>query len=272
MAIIYEPRGMAREYSPLAANLYRGCGHGCTYCYAPACLRVGADDFHGNPAPRANVIEGLQKDAKKLAGTRDRVLLCFTTDPYQPCDEQHGIARQALRVLATHHIPVQILTKGGLRAIRDFDILSRMDGVFATTLCWTNDRHRAEFEPNAATVNSRLSALAKAHALGIPTWVSIEPAIDPDQVLDLIQNYGDCVDEWRVGRWNHDPRANAIHWDVFALQMYEALQDSGKEWLIKDALAKHLPAGLPWRSEGQGRVDAAIPNNLFDEARLGAGG
>lgn len=257
MSVIYTPRGMAREYSPLACNLYAGCEHGCTYCYAPSAVRRTPADFHGNVTPRANIIENLRKDARKFAGTRDRVLLCFTCDPYQPREEQHGITREALRILAAHDIPVQILTKGGLLAARDFDLLARMDGVFATTLGFTNDRHRRQYEPNAASVSSRLSALAQAHALGIPTWVSIEPAIMPDQALDLIRHYGDCVDEWRVGKWNHDAAANAINWSVFAQQALAALQASGKRWLIKDALAAYLPVGAPTRSVDQGRTDQA---------------
>jgi hypothetical protein len=59
MKIIYEPRGAAREYSPLAANLYRGCIHGCKYCYAPACLRLPADrraEFHRKAWPGGGAV------------------------------------------------------------------------------------------------------------------------------------------------------------------------------------------------------------------------
>ena len=64
--IIYEPKGAAREYAPLAVNLYRGCLHGCAYCYAPACLRMPADAFHEEAAVRPFAINRLEEDAVKL--------------------------------------------------------------------------------------------------------------------------------------------------------------------------------------------------------------
>ena len=54
--IIYEPKGRAREYSPLAANLYRGCGHGCIYCYAPAVTFTAREVFRSHPCPRQDVL------------------------------------------------------------------------------------------------------------------------------------------------------------------------------------------------------------------------
>ena len=60
MNAIYEPRGAAAEYAPLACNLYRGCGHGCKYCYAPACLRMGREEF-ARPAPRPGILDALGK-------------------------------------------------------------------------------------------------------------------------------------------------------------------------------------------------------------------
>src|SRR3990167_3742067 len=93
--IVYKPKGKALEYSPLAANLYTGCAHGCLYCYAPSCMRMNRAEFYGNPRPRPNVIKLLEADCKKLAGCKDRVLLCFTCDPYQPIDDEHQLTRRA---------------------------------------------------------------------------------------------------------------------------------------------------------------------------------
>ena len=86
-SVIYEPRGKAREYSQLAANLYRGCGHRCVYCYAPDSTHATKKDFH-IPKPRENVLEKLILDSKELQRERSTalVLLCFTCDPYQQID------------------------------------------------------------------------------------------------------------------------------------------------------------------------------------------
>ena len=80
--IIYEPTGRALEYSLLAANLYRGCPHGCRYCYAPGALHVSREAFHGAACPRPGMLEALQHDARKISGDQRRILLCFTCDPY----------------------------------------------------------------------------------------------------------------------------------------------------------------------------------------------
>lgn len=118
MSIIYEPKGRALEYAPLAANLYRGCGHSCSYCYAPAALRMKRDEFYGNPQPRAGVLEQLEKDARKLAGDARPVLLCFTCDPYQPINDEHQLTRRAIEILNGEGLAVHILTKRGRAAER----------------------------------------------------------------------------------------------------------------------------------------------------------
>lgn len=90
MSIIYEPKGRAKEYCELAANLYRGCGHGCRYCYAPDATRADREKFYREPQPRKSVIEKLRKDAFTISGIEKRpVLLCFTCDPYQPINEHY---------------------------------------------------------------------------------------------------------------------------------------------------------------------------------------
>lgn len=238
MNAIYEPRGMAREYSPRACNLYKGCEHGCTYCYAPAATFTDRDQFAAGTTLREGIMDALAKDARKYGADCPRVLFCFTSDPYQP--NLNAPTRDALTICQRHGVPVQILTKGGIRACRDFDIMARMDAWFGTTLAWTADEDRAAWEPNAATVEDRIAAIEQAAALGIPTWVSAEPVIDPKQVIDLIR-YGLPVDYWKVGKWNHDRRAVDIDWNTFAVSAVKALEETGRSYYIKDELAKHLP-------------------------------
>lgn len=249
MIAIYEPRGAAREYAPLACNLYRGCLHGCTYCYAPATLRMRRADFHASSRARPGIIEALRKDAPRYAGGGDYVLLCFTCDPYPPSPADSSPTREALQILARHDVPVEVLTKAGKRAIRDFDILGGMRGAppnsrrarFGTTLLFTRDEDRAEWEPNSASVEDRVEAIREAHRRGIPTWVSIEPIVIPEQALGLIETLSDVVDEWRVGKLNHHPLAAAIDWAYWSVKLLDAVVASGRRYMIKDALAAHLP-------------------------------
>ncbi len=249
MAFIYTPSGMAREYAPLALNIYTGCEHGCLYCYAPNCLQRNREDFHSRPTPRKDLLAGLAKEALKYSGTADRILLCFTCDPYQPCEEDYGTTRQALRQFVDAGAPFQILTKGGTRAVRDFDLLEKGDGAFATSLVWTDDKDRQHWEPKAAPVEDRLAAIAEAHRRGLPTWVSIEPVIDPAQALHIIRDHSDIVDTWKVGKLNHHPAAIDIDWQAFTDELYLALIESGRPYLVKESLRLYLPKG-------------AIPNTI----------
>jgi DNA repair photolyase len=64
-AYIYAPRGQAGEYAPLASNPYRGCGHGCAYCYVPNVIKMPRLDFDAGATPRPNFLAELRKDAAK---------------------------------------------------------------------------------------------------------------------------------------------------------------------------------------------------------------
>lgn len=240
MPWIYEPAGMAREYAERACNIYRGCEHGCIYCYAPSCLRMKAADFHAASVGRKGVVRGVREEAGRLNGDARRVLLCFTCDPYGPSEQ--GLTREVIRALRDAGRPFQVLTKGGTRAVRDFDLYADGAGWFGTTLAWTNDADRAKWEPKAASVEDRVEALWAAKRLGIRTWVSVEPVIDPAQALELVTCMGDVVDEWKVGKLNH-AQAPGVDWGDFAIRVLAALQATGRSYLVKDALAAFLPRG-----------------------------
>src|SRR5579862_4815969 len=101
-SMIYAPAGQAGEYSPLAANPYRGCGHKCAYCYVPNVLRMPRPEFDAGAVPREGYINQLLKDAKKYQrlGITEQVMLSFTTDPYHPGDTT--LTKQTLNVLKEH--------------------------------------------------------------------------------------------------------------------------------------------------------------------------
>jgi len=264
MRAIYEPTGQAREYAALACNLYRGCTHGCLYCYAPACLRIAPEDFHSSGRPRPGILQKLEQDAKRLSpvywvrwparrgvtvitnrtpGPAQAVLLCFTCDPYQPDERAHETTREAIGMLRQYGFAVQVLTKGGMRASRDFSLLNAPGCAFGTTLCWTDDLDRQHWEPGAAPIESRVQAIKVAHSLGIRTCVSVEPIIVPEQAISLIDELSPWADEWRVGKLNYHPLAEEIDWGAWAPRILAALQASGREYLVKSSLRQYLPAG-----------------------------
>ncbi len=198
MRILYKPKGRAGEYGELALNLYTGCLHGCKYCYVPSILRKTPQEFHSNVVVRKNVHENLRLDMRKAHAP---IFLSFTCDPYQPGTRT---TRDAIRIIKEHGGTVIILTKGGQRALRDFDMLTGEDKVGAT-LTFTNIEDSLRWEPRAAPPYDRMLMLKRAHLQGIRTWVSLEPIIDPDQTLELIDRTAGYVDEYKVGKLNHFP-------------------------------------------------------------------
>src|SRR5258708_1889174 len=99
---IYAPAGQAGEYSPLACNPYRGCGHACAYCYVPAVIHMTREEFDKGAELKPNFIEKLRKDARKYqaAGITEQVMLSFTTDPYHLNDTTP--TREVLQILRDH--------------------------------------------------------------------------------------------------------------------------------------------------------------------------
>lgn len=116
MRIIYEPRGRALEYAPLAVSLYHGCSHGCRYCYVPAALRTTTEKFL-QPGPRKNALALLERDAEELARAGDtrEILMSFTCDPYQHLEQELGLTREAIRILIQHglHFKKDLLDAAG---------------------------------------------------------------------------------------------------------------------------------------------------------------
>lgn len=236
MPIIYEPRGKAREYSELAVNLYTGCSHGCRYCYCPAILRKTLDTWAFDPQPRKNILRELERDARKMQGEPREILLSFMSDPYHS-DAAARLTREALLVLERYDLRVQVLTKGGQRSIRDFDILSRNGWKYGATIIFENEALREHWEPGAPLIAERVEAVREAHARKISTWISVEPVVDPDEAIKVVQLLRDEVDFWKIGKLNHDrQREAAIDWHRFLIDVEDVLD--GHDYLIKKDLER----------------------------------
>ena len=236
MSIIYEPRGKAREYSELAVNLYKGCSHACRYCYCPAILRKTVEAWAFDPQPRQNVLRELEHDAKRLQGDTREILLSFMSDPYH-CDDAARLTREALLLLERYNLRVQVLTKGGLRSMRDFDILARNHWKYGATIIFQDERLREQWEPGAAPIAERIEALRTAHAAGIFTWISVEPVVNTAEALKVVAALRDDVDLWKVGKLNHDrTRESAIDWRRFLADIEAALE--GRQYMIKEDLER----------------------------------
>jgi DNA repair photolyase len=244
MSGIYEPKGRALEYSLLAVNYYNGCLHGCKYCYARDMARSFGKTFDTGQTVMINNLREIEKDAVTFAGTNKRVLCCFLTDPYQPLNDKEQITRRVLSAFKKNNIPFQILTKGGTRAVNDFDLYGMYD-AFASTLTFIDSEKSKEYEPNAALPADRFEAIRIAKSKGIETWASLEPVIEADQSLEIIKQTHEIVDLYKIGTLNH--RKSTINWREFGIKAIELCEKYNKKYYIKHDLALKLE-GISYKS------------------------
>ncbi len=235
--VIYQPRGAALEYSPLALNLYEGCENRCDYCFVPGVLHKSKEEFHSHSDPRKQgMLDLVRNDLIEMNGAGDKrpILLCFTCDPYPKFD---SLTRFVLELFYEFNHPFQVLTKGGVRATRDFDLYKPGDAYAATLTCMFSEDSMKR-EPGAALPFDRIESLYKAKKHGITTWVSFEPVLNPDDVYNLYEITKDAVDLFKIGKLNH--QASDVDWRAFGLKMIEMCERDRKAYMVKDALAKCL--------------------------------
>jgi DNA repair photolyase len=242
-SMIYAPRGQAGEYSKLAANPYRGCGHKCAYCYVPAVLRMPRPEFDAGATPREGFLGALRKDAAKYQalGITEQVMLSFTTDPYHPGDT--SLTRQTLRTLQAHGMGICTLTKGGQRALDDLDLFRPDRDAFASTLTSLDDAFSLKWERGAALPGDRIETLRQFHNAGIFTWVSLEPTLSCEASLSIIEHTHEFVDFYKIGRANYLPMTGSTDWESYTHQMIDLCQRLGVRHYIKKDLQSYLPAG-----------------------------
>ena len=180
---------IARNDSPdigfdRSINPYRGCEHGCIYCYArPSHAYLGLSpglDFETRIFYKPNAAALLRDELRKKGYVCRPIALGSNTDPYQPAERKLGVTRSILEVLREFHHPVTIVTKGALIQ-RDIDILSDMAReklAVVTVSVTTLDRDLARtMEPRAATPERRIETIAALSKAGIPTGVLSAPMI-----------------------------------------------------------------------------------------------
>ena len=239
MSVIYSPKGKAREYSELACNLYSGCSHKCKYCYCPSIRRMSLEKWSLNPKPRENIIKKLANEAGKLYGLDKDILFCFMSDPYQS-EESAMITNKALTICQKNHFKkVQVLTKGGMRAVGDLELFKNNEQwKFGSTIIFKDEKLREYWEPGAPSIESRYEAVKIFKKNNIFTWISMEPVIDPDQALAVINDLLPYVDLWKIGKINYFRKIeDKIDWCKFLKDVRKILK--GKNYYIKKDLLRY---------------------------------
>jgi DNA repair photolyase len=240
MKVIYEPKGRALEYAELAVNLYNGCSHGCQYCYAPAVMHKTKEDFFWNPQPR-KILNLLEKDVTEMVVNCDEreVLMCFSCDPYQQIDEIHKLTRSAINMFIDNDIHFSILTKGGYRSERDFDLIQWASDLcrYGATLVFATDDYCHMHEPFAEPNSGRIAALKKAHELSIFTWVSIEPSWSYWHTEQIILQTHGFVDEYKIGKLNYHTHSKEVDWKDYKNKVVDLCESLGVNYILKNDLA-----------------------------------
>ncbi len=208
-------------------NPYRGCEHGCIYCYArPTHAYWGFSpglDFEVHLFKKSNGPALLEEALRKKNYVCKPITIGANTDPYQPVERRYQITRQLLEVLQAFRHPVAIITKSAL-VMRDLDILSEMarDGlahVFVSITSLDNRLARC-MEPRAATPQRRLEAVAALADAGVPTGVMAAPMIPAlnDHELEAILEQAAAAGAYRAG--------------YIMLRLPLELKDLFREWLL----------------------------------------
>ncbi len=165
-------------------NPYRGCEHGCIYCFArPTHAYMGLSpglDFESKLFAKPDAASLLERELAAKNYTPRTIAIGTNTDPYQPIERQHRVMRQVLEVLARTQHPVGIVTKSAL-VLRDLDLLVPMaeKGLVKVALSVTtlDPALARKMEPRAATPEKRLATLKALAEAGVPTCVMVAPII-----------------------------------------------------------------------------------------------
>lgn len=226
---IYEPRGAAKEYGDYAINIYTGCPHRCWYCFAPGVLHRVREEFHSRVEPR-NILAPLEKQLATGDYEGKTIHLCFTCDPY-PVGVDSTPTREVIKLLKAAGAHVQILTKGSGK--RDFDLLDDQDW-FGVSISGAY----MEQEPGSFPCAGRIIELQCASLRGIKTWVSFEPVVNVERVLQLIRIVSLFTDKVKIGKLNY--HLSDINWADFGRRAEALCQELGLDYTIKESLRREM--------------------------------
>jgi DNA repair photolyase len=278
---------LTRNASPdipfnVSLNPYRGCEHGCIYCFArPTHSYLGLSpglDFESRIYAKINAPELLRRELARASYVPEPIALGVSTDAYQPCEREMRLTRRVLEVLHECEHPVALITKSALIE-RDIDLLAAMaarrQAVVAVTVTTLDPTVARTLEPRAAAPSRRLRTIRTLTEAGIPVGVSIAPVIpfvtepDLERVLEATAEAGAIDASYIVLRlpWEVNPLFQQwlqAHFPERAQRVMNRLREmrGGKDY----------DAEFGKRMRGEG-VWADLIRQRFDKAsaRLGLG-
>ena len=242
-------------------NAYRGCEHGCSYCFArPTHAYLGHSaglDFERQIYVKVNAVELLRRELADKRYKPKPIAMGTNTDPYQPAERKHKLTRGILEVLLETRHPATIVTKSAL-IVRDIDILSEMAklGLVHVALSVTSMDHilSRKMKPRASTHEQRLEAIRLLAAAGVPTGIMAAPMIPAinDMEMERILDAGAAQGAQTAG--------------MVLLRLPGEVREIFREWLLRhypDRL-KHV-MGLVRDTRGGKDYNAAWGERMVGE-------
>jgi DNA repair photolyase len=279
---------LTRNASPdipfnVSLNPYRGCEHGCIYCFArPSHSYLGLSpglDFESRIFAKVNAADLLRRELARPGYVPESIAIGVNTDAYQPCERERGITREVLQVLTECNHPYGLITKSALIE-RDIDLIAPMAekglAAAAITLTTLDGEIARTLEPRAAAPARRLRAIRTLTEAGIPVSVSVAPIIpfitepEIERILEAARDAGAVGAHYVVLRmpWEVNP--------LFHQWLYAHFPDRAQRVLnrMKDMRGgKEYDSDFGKRMSGEG-VWADLIRQRFTKAvkRLGMDG
>ena len=182
-------------------NIYRGCQHGCKYCYAMYSHKyLGSSDFFNEIHVKTNIVDELEKELRSENWKREVINIGGVTDSYQPAEAKYKHMPQILKLLIKYKKPAIISTKSKL-VLRDYDLIDELSHItyinIAATITTMDERIRAKIEPGASPSADRFGILKEFRKTNASTGVHLMPIIpyitDDEQNLDIIYSMANQI-------------------------------------------------------------------------------
>jgi DNA repair photolyase len=222
------------------ANLYKGCSHGCVYCYAPSLTR-DERRWGSYVDAKVNAPRVLERELRGIR--KDEVFLSSASDPYQPVEAKYRLTRRCLEVLLRNGFPVSILTRSPL-VLRDLDLLKKFEwirvGMSITTV------PVRQFEPGVPPLSRRIETLKRLSEAGIQTFVSLAPVIPGIVMVDLDELF-------------YDLREAGVSQVSFAILRFAGYEESRR--MFEDASGVSFAEALVGSDELVARLSALVKSH-----------
>ncbi len=209
-------------------NAYRGCEHGCSYCFArPTHSYLGHSagiEFERDIYVKVNAPDLLRQELAQARYKPRAIAMGTNTDPYQPAEREHKLTREILKILLETKHPVTITTKSAL-VVRDLDLLTQLaaDNLVSVALSITSMDHvlSRKMEPRASSPEKRLEALRLLSEAGVPTMVMAAPMIPAINDVELERILDAAAAQGAKGA------------GMVLLRLPSEVRDIFREWLLR---------------------------------------